>query len=375
MTKREFLDQLYRELADLPAEERQAAMEYYEECFDDVGPAGEQGLIDQLGSPKKVASIIKANLPKEPTRQNTQQGQYTPPRNAANGQVVQRSAQQTGGQGQSGAEYTPPPQGKKQKRKRILLAFLATVLVLMLIQGGVKLVFDYQVHEVFMPTRSEDYTSMLQSALQSGQVERIQLEAKQGEVEISQGDNVSMIYEGKALRPVNIKLENGALVIKMGRSNSNQLELVLPREISNLNLEMDVGNLTLEQLDVEHLYASVDMGSLKMRDVNCGRLDTEVDMGNLEMSNLNAAELQMEVAMGDIEAQAEVSRSVYIDVDMGDATLVMSEPENYGWNVENDFGSVSLYGMGINGMTAPQQGGVYFDISCDMGSVEVIAPR
>ena len=161
----------------------------------------------------------------------------------------------------------------------------------------------------------------------------------------------------------------------MGRSNSNQLELVLPREISNLNLELDAGNLTLEQLDVEHLYASVDMGSLKMRDVNCGRLDTEVDMGNLEMSNVNAAELQMEVAMGDIEAQAEVSRSVYIDVDMGDATLVMSEPENYSWNVENDFGSVSLYGMGINGMTAPQQGGVYFDISCDMGSVEVIAPR
>lgn len=63
MTKQEFLRRLHLLLADMTEEERQEALRYYEECFDEAGPEGEQDLIAELGSPEKVAAIIKANVP------------------------------------------------------------------------------------------------------------------------------------------------------------------------------------------------------------------------------------------------------------------------------------------------------------------------
>ena len=61
MNRKDFIQKLRRELAKLPAEEREAAIEYYEEYFDEVGPEGEQELLQQLGSPKRVAAQIKSD--------------------------------------------------------------------------------------------------------------------------------------------------------------------------------------------------------------------------------------------------------------------------------------------------------------------------
>ena len=60
MNRREFMNSLREELSKLPPEERDAAVEYYEEYFDEAGWENEQEVIDQLGSPKKVAGQIKS---------------------------------------------------------------------------------------------------------------------------------------------------------------------------------------------------------------------------------------------------------------------------------------------------------------------------
>lgn len=63
MTKQEFLQRLNRLLADVTPEEREEALRYYEEYFDEAGPVQEQAVLAELGSPEKVAAIIKANVP------------------------------------------------------------------------------------------------------------------------------------------------------------------------------------------------------------------------------------------------------------------------------------------------------------------------
>ena len=63
MTKQEFLQRLNRLLADVTPEEREEALRYYEEYFDEAGPEQEQAVLAELGSPEKVAAIIKANVP------------------------------------------------------------------------------------------------------------------------------------------------------------------------------------------------------------------------------------------------------------------------------------------------------------------------
>lgn len=62
MSRIEFMNELRALLQDISAEEREEAMQYYNDYFDDAGVENEQGVIQELGSPKKVAQTIKAGL-------------------------------------------------------------------------------------------------------------------------------------------------------------------------------------------------------------------------------------------------------------------------------------------------------------------------
>lgn len=62
MNREQFIAQLARLLQDLPPAERQEAIRYYQEYFDDAGEENEDTVIQELGSPGKVAASIKANL-------------------------------------------------------------------------------------------------------------------------------------------------------------------------------------------------------------------------------------------------------------------------------------------------------------------------
>lgn len=62
MNREQFIAQLARLLQDLPPAERQEAIRYYQEYFDDAGEENEDAVIQELGSPEKVVASIKANL-------------------------------------------------------------------------------------------------------------------------------------------------------------------------------------------------------------------------------------------------------------------------------------------------------------------------
>ena len=70
MNKKIFLDELHRLLSDLPPEERNQAIKYYEDYFEDAGPENEQAILKELGSPQELADQIKA-----PTQDDIEYGQ------------------------------------------------------------------------------------------------------------------------------------------------------------------------------------------------------------------------------------------------------------------------------------------------------------
>ena len=61
MSREEYLAELEKLLGELPEEERQAAVQYYADYFEDAGVENEAGVIRELGSPEKVAESIKAD--------------------------------------------------------------------------------------------------------------------------------------------------------------------------------------------------------------------------------------------------------------------------------------------------------------------------
>lgn len=62
MNRQSFMRELAGKLSRLPGEERLAAMQYYEEYFDEAGPEREAEVIEQLGSPSDIAKQLLAEF-------------------------------------------------------------------------------------------------------------------------------------------------------------------------------------------------------------------------------------------------------------------------------------------------------------------------
>lgn len=62
MNRKEFLDKLAFLLQDIDDFEKNEAIQYYQNYFDEAGSENEQQVISELGSPEKVAAIIKAGI-------------------------------------------------------------------------------------------------------------------------------------------------------------------------------------------------------------------------------------------------------------------------------------------------------------------------
>lgn len=62
MNRIEFMKQLERLLSSIPETERQEALQYYNDYFDDAGAENEKEVLEALGNPAKVAENIKRDL-------------------------------------------------------------------------------------------------------------------------------------------------------------------------------------------------------------------------------------------------------------------------------------------------------------------------
>ena len=74
MNRAEFIKQLERLLQDIPKEEREDALAYYNSYFEDAGIENETNIIRELESPEKVAGMIKADLGLEEEKEYTETG-------------------------------------------------------------------------------------------------------------------------------------------------------------------------------------------------------------------------------------------------------------------------------------------------------------
>ena len=58
MSRKEFMEELQVLLGELPVEEREEALRYYESYFDEAGPEQEQVVLEELGSAGRIAAQI-----------------------------------------------------------------------------------------------------------------------------------------------------------------------------------------------------------------------------------------------------------------------------------------------------------------------------
>ena len=76
MNKVGFMSRLEGLLADIPAAEREEALQYYNDYFEDAGAESEEAVIRTLGSPQSIAENIKAELKGETVALNAKAGDH-----------------------------------------------------------------------------------------------------------------------------------------------------------------------------------------------------------------------------------------------------------------------------------------------------------
>jgi len=108
MSRIEFMRQLETLLRDISVDERAEALQYYNDYFDDAGEENEEHIITELGSPQKVAAIIKAGL-KGANEQNSQYSEtgYTDTRFEEKASPANRYAQKEKQQQTQGSDEAP----------------------------------------------------------------------------------------------------------------------------------------------------------------------------------------------------------------------------------------------------------------------------
>lgn len=110
MNRSEFMRGLAALLQEIPQEERESAMRYYNDYFDDAGAENEAQVIAELESPAKVAGKLKAEL----ERNGQPEGEYTE-RGYQDGRFEQKETPaQTGYKYASGGQ-TEQPDNRKAK--------------------------------------------------------------------------------------------------------------------------------------------------------------------------------------------------------------------------------------------------------------------
>ncbi len=101
MNKDSFLNELERLLSDIQESERKEALDYYRDYFEEAGPENEKQVIMDLGSPSKVADIIKMSLNGNNNYGEFSERGYSDPRFETNYEVVNKENTQNSNAGYS----------------------------------------------------------------------------------------------------------------------------------------------------------------------------------------------------------------------------------------------------------------------------------
>lgn len=113
MNRFEYMRRLEELLADISPSEKEEALTYYNDYFNDAGEENEQLVIEELGTPEQVAAVVKEGLGLGPA--NGQPQQSIP---EASQQQTQYQGQPVPGTSQQQTSYQGKPvQGATQQKK------------------------------------------------------------------------------------------------------------------------------------------------------------------------------------------------------------------------------------------------------------------
>lgn len=142
MSRWEFMRQLEELLSDISPYEREEALQYYNDYFNDAGRENEQSVIEALGSPGQVADIVKEGLAENGNRGEFTEKGFTSGTGKRQNEIIKSTGFADAGKETEGrasneeerafgkAAYKPEPEKSSQPQKEGMPAWEIVLIVI-----------------------------------------------------------------------------------------------------------------------------------------------------------------------------------------------------------------------------------------------------
>lgn len=281
MTRDEYLKQLRLQIAALPLDEQNEAMEYYFNYFEDANDDAK--VIEDLGSPEKLAAEIKEKFACVP------------------------------------AAAARPKTEEKQKNEHFGGSSYA---------GSSAQSFMFSTSEV----RSLDLSiAMAEVVVISGENYKVESRGfEPGDLNCSVSPYGTLLIENKRKMPLTRFFERGT-----GKNWHPRLLVTVPAnaKIDTLKVRIGAGSLVTKEVNVEANRACFDVGAgnMVLNRIESGRSDIRCGMGNLEITGKLTSLCKVDCGMGSVKIKIAGNAEEYsYDSKVGLGEVVFNKEKKAG---------------------------------------------
>lgn len=390
MSRAEFMERLEKLLQNISASEREEALQYYNDYFDDAGAENEGAVIGELVSPEQVAQKIMAGL-SDAAAEFSEQGHRD---THFDGDGASLAVGQTGqGAGKDGRCR------KKKSFMKVCLILAASLAGIGIVAIGVGMA---------MGARPSQFLDLVHY---SGNIVHLPKELERsGEALEERGEDKrseevpERIHEDTGEEELVLAENADSFEAVYGNANTRKLELELNYAVVHIRSAGESGDIFIEGRNAKQYLQITDReGELKLRDTRTfsqyqkdqaleltiylpersfEEIELELGSSEIDIEKLEAIQLDVDLGAGELEAAQLVAQEATLEVGVGDAfveTLTVTQEAELSVGIgalevaHFAGGDLKLdCGVGTLSVTAEGQKSDYnYELECGLGRIQI----
>lgn len=169
-------------------------------------------------------------------------------------------------------------------------------------------------------------------------VTKVNLDMDIGDVEIKYGPVFQVEYYYPKKFAPKVELKDGVLSIKQSENGWNfngslfgeknyEMTITIPNGsiLSDLDIELDLGDIEIEGLSADTLTINADLGDVKIHNCQGTKVDTTAELGEIELTNCVYPTVIANADLGDVNLDGDFD-SIDAHVDLGDLDIRTEKP-------------------------------------------------
>ena len=366
MNKNEFMESLKAKLSELNPEDREDAINYYWEYFEEAGFGEESDVTKSVGNPEDVAAkIIGASAYVNETRAednlseaNEEAADTKPSCNDSE----DNNASNTGNDSVETEKYSDKASDKAS-------------------EGDRKAICECTALELYKDITPDAFDS-------------IDIDVSSLDIIIRTGDEFGIYVNCKENEPI-IKKEDNKLVIRDKRKSKifdfnfnfnifnkskEFVEIVIPRgkKLLEVRGETDMGKLSLFAISAGYLELEADMGSVEVVGVSTPEAKIKADMGHVAVRDSEIKRFIVESSTGAVNVNS--LEAEFTDISTETGYISLEDVKSNDLRLKSETGYVKSKNVGAERITAKTDTGLvklrkvdadYIDAGSDTGSVNL----